>query len=78
VMLSGHEALYLDQVSGPSALQLRNWVGQRIPLHASSNGKVLLAYAAAERFAELAGPPLHRYTDHTITDIPRLQAELVT
>jgi DNA-binding IclR family transcriptional regulator len=76
VMLSGHEALYLDQVAGPSALQLRNWVGQRIPLHASSNGKVLLAYAQPERFEEMAQLPLQRFTDRTITDLPRLRAEL--
>jgi DNA-binding IclR family transcriptional regulator len=43
-VLSGTEALYLDQVSGPSAISLHNWVGQRIPLHATSNGKVLLAF----------------------------------
>ena len=34
-------ALYLDQVAGSSALQSHNWVGQHIPLHATSNGKVL-------------------------------------
>ena len=42
--LSGHSALYLDQVAGPSALQPHNWVGQHIPLHATSNGKVLMAW----------------------------------
>ena len=36
-------ALYLDQVAGSSALQSHNWVGQHIPLHATSNGKVLLS-----------------------------------
>src|ERR1700712_3288723 len=28
VVLSGHEALYLDQVAGPSALQMHMWAGQ--------------------------------------------------
>ena len=36
-------ALYLDQVAGSSALQSHNWVGQHIPLHATTNGKVLLS-----------------------------------
>src|SRR3954465_9653681 len=36
-------ALYLDQVAGSSALQSHNWVGQHIPLHATSNGKVLIS-----------------------------------
>ena len=34
---------------GPSALQPHNWVGQRIPLHATSNGKVLLGVALGAR-----------------------------
>ena len=66
-VLSGHEALYLDQVSGPSALALHNWAGQRIPLHATSNGKVLLAYAGPGLLAEL-DRPLRRYTPRTVVD----------
>ncbi len=31
VVLSGQEALYLDQVAGPSALQMHMWAGQRVP-----------------------------------------------
>ena len=42
-VLSDRSALYLDQVAGQSALQSHNWVGQHIPLHATSNGKVLLS-----------------------------------
>ena len=42
-VLSETSALYLDQVAGSSALQPHNWVGQHIPLHATSNGKVLLS-----------------------------------
>jgi DNA-binding IclR family transcriptional regulator len=42
-VLSDGAALYIDQVAGSSALQPHNWVGQRIPLHATSNGKVLLS-----------------------------------
>lgn len=62
-VLSGGDALYLDQVAGPSALSPHNWVGQRIPLHATSDGKVLLAYAPAARLVF----PLQRFTEHTIT-----------
>ena len=42
-VLSDRSALYLDQVAGQSALQSHNWVGQHIPLHATTNGKVLLS-----------------------------------
>jgi DNA-binding IclR family transcriptional regulator len=74
-VLSGTEALYLDQVSGPSAIALHNWVGQRIPLHATSNGKVLLAFGSPLLLGELTFP-LHRFTAATVVDRVRLCAEL--
>jgi DNA-binding IclR family transcriptional regulator len=72
---SEESALYLDQVAGNSALQSHNWVGQRIPLHATSNGKVLLSELSAEELA-VALPDLTRFTEHTITSRPRILAEL--
>jgi IclR family acetate operon transcriptional repressor len=48
-----------------------NWVGRRVPLHATSNGKVFLAYGAApipER--------LERLTVRTITDRGKLERAL--
>lgn len=74
-VLAGQDALYLDQVSGPSALATKNWVGQSIPLHVTSNGKALLAYGPPEWMAELR-EPLPRFTDRTITDLARLRSEL--
>ena len=44
---------YLNQVAGPSALQPHNWVGQHIPLHATSNGKVLMAWLAGPSSRDL-------------------------
>jgi DNA-binding IclR family transcriptional regulator len=70
-------ALYLDQVAGSSALQSHNWVGQHIPLHATSNGKVLLSeLSEAELKAALRELP--RFTDRTITTRPRFREELAT
>lgn len=75
-VLAGREALYVDQVAGPSALQLHNWVGQRIPLHATSNGKVLLAHAPAELCEEVLAADLPGLAARTVTDPRRLRAEL--
>lgn len=75
-VLSGHEALYVDQTAASAALQPHNWVGQRIPLHATSNGKVLLAYVSDARFAELTAPPLRQFTERTMTDAGTLRAEV--
>ncbi|MEI2777183.1 MAG: IclR family transcriptional regulator [Tetrasphaera sp.] len=74
-VLSGDQALYLDQVAGTSALQSYNWVGQRIPLHATSNGKVLLSELDPRRVSELLGQPV-AHTPATITDPRALRAQL--
>jgi DNA-binding IclR family transcriptional regulator len=74
-VLSESSALYLDQVAGSSALQPHNWVGQHIPLHATSNGKVLLSgldKAALDRLL----PALPSYTARTITKKGDLRSEL--
>lgn len=75
-ILSGRDALYLDQVAGPAALSPHNWAGQRIPLHATSDGKVLLAWLAEAELARCLAPPLARFTERTITDVDRFPALL--
>ncbi|MGH3367001.1 MAG: IclR family transcriptional regulator [Nocardioidaceae bacterium] len=74
-VLSDRSALYLDQVAGPSALQPHNWVGQRIPLHATSNGKVLLSGLDGDELNQTLSA-LTAYTDATITSRERLRKEL--
>jgi len=75
-ILSGRDALYLDQVAGPAALSPHNWAGQRIPLHATSDGKVLLAYLSQAELARCLPPPLRRFTDRTITTLDELSPVL--
>jgi len=78
-ILSGRDALYLDQVAGPAALSPHNWAGQRIPLHATSDGKVLLAYLPEAELNACLAPPLARFTEHTMAaldEFPRLLAEV--
>ena len=74
-VLSDRSALYLDQVAGSSALQPHNWVGQHIPLHATSNGKVLLSGLEPGRLDEVLGA-LPAYTDLTITRRSALRREV--
>jgi DNA-binding IclR family transcriptional regulator len=74
-VLSDHSALYLDQVAGSSALQPHNWVGQHIPLHATSNGKVLLSELDAEKL-ERTLLSMPSFTGTTITTKKALRAEL--
>jgi DNA-binding IclR family transcriptional regulator len=74
-VLSESSALYLDQVAGSSALQSHNWVGQHIPLHATSNGKVLLSGLDQKGLDAILGK-LPTYTPATITRKAKLRAEL--
>ncbi|HET7305390.1 MAG TPA: IclR family transcriptional regulator [Segeticoccus sp.] len=72
VVLHEDAALYLDQLAGSSSLPSHNWVGQRIPLHATSNGKVLLSGLSADEIRKIVGRRLRSYTPRTVTDIRTL------
>jgi DNA-binding IclR family transcriptional regulator len=74
-VISDRAALYLDQVAGASSLQPHNWVGQHIPLHATSNGKILLSGLTDDEFERTLGQ-LHGYTEATITTKRALRREL--
>jgi DNA-binding IclR family transcriptional regulator len=67
--------VYVDQADPPKTLS-PNWMGRPIPLHATSSGKVFLAWLPdQEREALLAGE-LESFTDRTVTDRGQLEAEL--
>ncbi|WP_375002733.1 IclR family transcriptional regulator [Aeromicrobium sp. CTD01-1L150] len=74
-VLVDDSALYLDQIAGAATLQPHNWVGRRIPLHATSNGKVLAAALDPDEVDELL-PDLPPYTERTITRRRTLHREL--
>lgn len=74
-VLSVGTALYVDQATGANANSSYNWVGQRIPLHATSNGKVLLSELPAQDLDPLLRE-LAAYTPATVTDPAVLLREL--
>jgi DNA-binding IclR family transcriptional regulator len=72
-----HFVVNIDQARGPSAVAAHNWVGELTPLHATSSGKVLLAYMTPEERREvLAASGLARLTKHTITSARELEAQV--
>jgi IclR family KDG regulon transcriptional repressor len=75
-VLSDGAALYLDQASSTASVQSHNWVGQRIPLHATSNGKILLSGLSEDRIRETLGTNLPSFTPHTVTSIPQLLTQI--
>jgi DNA-binding IclR family transcriptional regulator len=76
-VLEGISAINITQVRGPAAVTSHNWVGQRTPVHATSSGKVLLAYQPEVVQRELVGDgPLQRYTPNTIVTPADLLTQL--
>ncbi|NJC72641.1 IclR family transcriptional regulator [Planosporangium thailandense] len=69
-------AVNVTQALGASSVASYNWVGQQTPLHATSSGKVLVAYASASERARILAQPLERFTAATITDPQVLALEL--
>jgi IclR family transcriptional regulator, acetate operon repressor len=76
-LLNG-EVIYLDRVEADHwPLRLHYASGSRVPLHCSAIGKLFLALAASPRRRRLLQSlELRRFTDTTITDGARLDAEL--
>jgi DNA-binding IclR family transcriptional regulator len=81
-VLHDGESVVVDQVTSPRSVRYVCWVGRRVPVHASSAGKVLLAFqdgqATAALLRRLAGPGgvLSWHTGRTITDPVALGDEL--
>lgn len=71
----GAATVIVEHVAGSSVISSTNWIGRRIPSHATSSGKVLLAFRPAQRESALA-LPLSSYTPRTVTDPLLLRAQL--
>lgn len=80
-VLADHEIMVLAESRGSFRGSSAERVGARWPAHAAATGKVLLAAAEREdpdawaRFVS-ASRRLHRFTEHTITTLPRFRAVL--
>lgn len=75
-VLDGHEALYIEKITGRRATRVVTRRGGRLPLHATGVGKILLAYASEDVVAEVLSNDLRRYTPHTIILPAQLRRKL--
>jgi DNA-binding IclR family transcriptional regulator len=69
-------AINITQARGSAAVSAVNWIGQRTPLHATSSGKILLAYLPPDERRRLVSLPLDSYTENTVVEASRLLKEL--
>lgn len=76
-VMSGSHVIYLDRVESAWPFGLWFKPGSRVPLHCTSMGKLFLSqFPERKRALLLRSIPLYRYTENTITDAVRLEAEL--
>ncbi|MGW7254500.1 IclR family transcriptional regulator [Streptomyces sp. NPDC054834] len=72
----GSEVVYIEWISGRSAVGVHIRVGARWPLHATGVGLALLAHAGTGFQEEYCAGPLASFTPYTITDPARLRRVL--
>jgi DNA-binding IclR family transcriptional regulator len=67
---------YVDQVDSPNPVQVRDWTGTRIAMHAVSSGQVVLANLPTPAVEGLLASPLERFTPRTLIDAEALRTRL--
>lgn len=72
------EALFIERLSHPDAGANITRIAGRLPLHASSSGLILLAYAPANLRAEILSWPLRAVSAETVTDPRTLERMIAT
>jgi DNA-binding IclR family transcriptional regulator len=69
--------VYVDQVDPPHVMA-PSWLDKPLPLHATSGGKVFLAWLRRDERDAILPRDLPRYTSRTITDREQLEREFDT
>ena len=72
----GQEVISIDQVIGSAMVTTLNWIGQRMPMHATSAGKLFLACMPPGQAGAILADGLQKYTRHTIADPAALEEQL--
>ena len=67
---------YIDQVESPNPVQVRDWTGTRIPMHAVSSGQVVLANLSPAELERYLGQRLEQFTSRTLVDATALRDRL--
>jgi DNA-binding IclR family transcriptional regulator len=70
--------LVIDEVLGRHLVGITQYIGTRLPLHATSTGKAILAYLPDEARQELLPPELAPLTPHTNHTTDAFNAALAT
>jgi IclR family transcriptional regulator, acetate operon repressor len=72
----GDSAVLIERLETPKVLRIILPLGKALPVHASANGKAILAHGAPEVIERHLAAGLPRHTPTTVTDPGKLRAEL--
>jgi IclR family transcriptional regulator, acetate operon repressor len=72
----GDKAVLIERLETSKPVRISMALGHALPLHASANGKAMLATGPVTVVDELIARGLPRYTETTITDPAELRADL--
>ncbi|MCL4764685.1 MAG: IclR family transcriptional regulator [Hyphomicrobiaceae bacterium] len=76
-VLDGLQFVYLERIECHWSLRVHLQAGSRVPAHCTSGGKVMLAHLDESVRARLLGSiELKAHTEHTITRVAALEADL--
>ncbi|MEO6827903.1 MAG: IclR family transcriptional regulator [Microbacteriaceae bacterium] len=75
-ILQDATAVNIYQADGKGAVTVNNWVGRSTPLHATSSGKILLAWQPEAVTNSMLDERLTAFTPDTITDPVALAGQL--
>jgi DNA-binding IclR family transcriptional regulator len=75
-ILDRFHVVYVDQVTPAQTVVMASWIGRRSPVHASSSGKVLLAWSDPRTREALLRRRLEPLTRRTITTAAAMRAAL--
>ena len=72
----GRVVHYVDQVGTAHEVQVRDWTGSRVPMHAVPSGQVMLAGLAPAALDRFLAMPLEAFTPATLVDPEALRERL--
>ncbi|HZM70846.1 MAG TPA: IclR family transcriptional regulator, partial [Candidatus Cryosericum sp.] len=75
-VLSGSNVVTIEEIAGKHVVAAAGAIGMPWAAHATSNGKILLAYQPAEKQRQILSRTLKRFTPRTLTDPKAVAREL--
>lgn len=75
-ILAGSSVIVVDETSGQHLVGMSQDIGTRLPAHATSTGKVMLAYAEPEALESVLAVPLSQLTEFTVQAADELRQQL--